>query len=183
MKRRRAPTAKELCELAENSKDLSRVPGPSTTLVQLYHHNENEVTQKTIVLSNSITAPTPTPKPIITFEDDTSVPMVDESRKPRAQVCNPFIALPLAISISSLQNAELLDDFEGEFERLEDEILNFKTDSTIGSPCSCRNGPRMVQCNNCFHYMLTCVDCFIVAHSYAPFHWAEHWDESLGCFV
>jgi hypothetical protein len=45
---------------------------------------------------------------------------------------------------------------------------------TLGAPC-CLRGRKMVQCQDCFQYELSCAECFIDRHQTNPWHWARVW--------
>ncbi|KAJ7067568.1 hypothetical protein C8F01DRAFT_1342702 [Mycena amicta] len=83
------------------------------------------------------------------------------------------------------RRAQLLQDFEDHFEEISDSLLEFETDAAAGSPCACGRAGCLatVHCRDCIGYKIACDECFIEAHWYNPFHWAEVWDVSRGFFV
>jgi hypothetical protein len=85
-----------------------------------------------------------------------------------------------------LQNSQLLDDYQGNFDLLGDLLLESEADLLTGTPCSCATGPnnqRTVQCHDCIGYRMSCPPCFVQAHLQNPFHWAEIWDFEQGFLV
>ncbi|KAJ6470132.1 hypothetical protein C8R47DRAFT_1222765 [Mycena vitilis] len=83
------------------------------------------------------------------------------------------------------QNAQLLDDFAGNFEELADLLLEHEADALAGNSCACGSQSMLAstQCYDCTEYQLSCETCFVNAHLRNPFHWAEKWDAEQGFFV
>lgn len=62
-------------------------------------------------------------------------------------------------------------------------ILAHEADPFVGTPCSCGQGLRTTQCDDCASYPTGCNECFIADHRNHPFHWARVWDSNQGFFV
>lgn len=54
-------------------------------------------------------------------------------------------------------------------------LLLHEYDSGIGTACACSRGVRLVQCQDCQDYQLSCKNCWIDNHLSNPWHWARLW--------
>ena len=52
-------------------------------------------------------------------------------------------------------------------------------DPELKTPCLCGKGVRIVQCQDCQEYELSCQDCWINNHLKNPWHWARVWNGSF----
>ncbi|KAJ3833141.1 hypothetical protein F5878DRAFT_665910 [Lentinula raphanica] len=73
------------------------------------------------------------------------------------------------------QTGEMLDQFLPELPRLLSFILSGEASDDVGTICSCGQGNRIVQCQDCFKYETSCEECFIRQHYATPFHWPRVW--------
>ncbi|KAJ3833393.1 hypothetical protein F5878DRAFT_699884 [Lentinula raphanica] len=46
-------------------------------------------------------------------------------------------------------------------------------------PCPCGGGTKLVQCQDCQEYVLSCRECWIASHLNNPWHWARVWNGSF----
>ncbi|KAJ7663720.1 hypothetical protein DFH06DRAFT_986389 [Mycena polygramma] len=84
-----------------------------------------------------------------------------------------------------IQNGQLLDDFEDEFDTLGDLLLECEADEDTGLPCTCAEAgmTRTTKCFDCTSYPVSCSKCYVRSHLRNPFHWAEVWSEAKRFFV
>jgi len=63
-------------------------------------------------------------------------------------------------------------------DQIQDLLLDRYHNPHENSLCNCGKGTRIVRCryDGCFQSPTTCIDCFVTAHKYNPFHWALLWD-------
>ncbi|KAJ6582631.1 hypothetical protein DFH09DRAFT_1439487 [Mycena vulgaris] len=99
-----------------------------------------------------------------------SAPLVQDSSEIPISLPGP------EVKKKQTQNSELLEEFEGMFDELGELMLEFESDSAIGTACSCSKEQVTTQCHDCTGYSATCSNCFIEKHLQSPFHWAEVWD-------
>lgn len=94
---------------------------------------------------------------------------------------------PLSSFLYSIaaQNAQLLEDFGGQFEVLAKLLLDYEADDLAGAQCACGRTGLMAstQCHDCTNYEMSCQTCFVETHIRNPFHWAEVWDAEQGFYV
>lgn len=75
-----------------------------------------------------------------------------------------------------LQTAQVIEDFLAIETYLQDLLLSRYANPHEGETCSCGSGKRLVRCEECFQYPISCVSCFVRSHRTLPFHWAFVWD-------
>jgi hypothetical protein len=84
----------------------------------------------------------------------------------------------------SSQTSETHQDFQDNLERLQELLLDVKSDPLVQSDCPCtRSQKRTTRCLDCSFYGVSCNECFIDAHRNLPTHWAEVWDVERGFFI
>ncbi|KAJ6616904.1 hypothetical protein B0H10DRAFT_1914835 [Mycena sp. CBHHK59/15] len=117
-----------------------------------------------------------------------NLPMQQMQQLPNAPLVQDSSEIPIGLSGPEVkkkqtQSSELLEEFEGIFDELGELMLEFESDSTIGTACSCSKEQATTQCHDCTGYSATCSNCFIEKHLQSPFHWAEVWDFAKQFFV
>ncbi|KAJ7116742.1 hypothetical protein C8R46DRAFT_1170407 [Mycena filopes] len=127
-------------------------------------------------------APTPSPPTERGDELDTDAAAPELEARKRTQASLPQNTLPL--SFQPLTNGQLLDDFEESFDELGMLLFECEADPDVNYLCDCGSGEmRTTKCLKCTDYAAACPKCFVKSHLCNPFHWAEVWDPSVGCFV
>ncbi|KAJ6603168.1 hypothetical protein B0H10DRAFT_2195843 [Mycena sp. CBHHK59/15] len=108
---------------------------------------------------------------------------IEECSPGSGQLLNSYWPIGSGSEKKQTQSSELLEEFEGIFDELGELMLEFESDSTIGTACSCSKEQATTQCHDCTGYSATCSNCFIEKHLQSPFHWAEVWDFAKQFFV
>ncbi|KAK1235929.1 hypothetical protein PQX77_000828 [Marasmius sp. AFHP31] len=84
-----------------------------------------------------------------------------------------------ATKSQSTRSSETLEDFEAIVGELTTWLLLHEHDPNLKLPCSCGAGERLVQCQDCQDYNISCKECWISQHRTNPWHWARVWNGSF----